>query len=115
MPDWIARILGALVALSFAALVFFGLKSCADWVYNWPANIAHRQQIEAEKLPRKVNEAGGCEVWAFKPGDRWLYFTKCGSKTETTNTWDECRTVSQGKTSRTECTPRSTVIAQEPK
>jgi hypothetical protein len=66
-------------------------------------------------LPRKVNEANGCEVWAFKPADRWLYFTRCGAKTETTNAWNECRSVTTGKTTRTECTPRSAVITQEPK
>ncbi|WP_289241294.1 hypothetical protein [Delftia sp.] len=81
---------------------------------------AQRRQEEAkaradEKLPRKVNEANGCEVWAFKPADRWLYFTRCGASTETVNTWDECRTVQSGKTSRQECTPKSMAIAQQPK
>ena len=93
--------------------------SCVVWYEGRPETIAERQaeatKKAQDKLPRKVNQANGCEVWAFKPTDRWLYFTRCGAATETTNTWDECRTVSQGKTTRTECTPKSAVIAQQPK
>ena len=70
-------------------------------------------QAQAEKMPRKVNEANGCEVWAFKPADRWLYFTRCGAKTETVNTWDVCRSVQQGKASRTVCDPHNMAITQE--
>ncbi len=105
------------LATTIAALLLlsFGIKSCQEWSDQLPSTIAHRQQIEAEKLPRKVNESNGCEVWAFKPSDRWLYFTRCGAKTETTNTWAECRSVTTGKTTRTECTPRSAVISQEQK
>lgn len=96
-----------------------GLMSIIHWSENRPETIARRNaeaaQVEEAKKPRKVNEANGCEVWAFKPADRWLYFTRCGAKTETTNAWQECRSVISGKTTRTECTPRSTVITQEPK
>ncbi|MGE8446732.1 MAG: pilus assembly FimT family protein [Comamonas sp.] len=70
---------------------------------------------QAELKPRKISEADGCEVWAFNPGQRWQYFTRCGSKTETKTTWDECRTVTSGKTSRTECTPHSATVTNEPK
>lgn len=79
---------------------------------------AERDRQHAEnKLPRKVNDAGGCEVWAFNPtGDgRWLYFTKCGSaKTDTKNEWEECRSVLVGKTTRQECTPHSMSITNTP-
>lgn len=89
------------------------------WSHHSPEAVARREaeaaRIAAEQLPRKVNEANGCEVWAFKPADRWLYFTRCGAKTEITNAWDECRSVSSGKTTRTVCTPHSTVITQESK
>ena len=72
-----------------------------------------QQKIEDER-PRKISEANGCEVWAFNPGARWQYFTRCGSSTQTTNTWEECRTVMVGKLSRTECTPHSSTVTQEP-
>ena len=72
-------------------------------------------QIEQDKLPRKTSEANGCEVWAFKPADRWLYFTRCDARTETTNSWEVCRSVSQGKYTRTECKPHSTAVTQETK
>lgn len=90
------------------------------WDISSPTQVEKRQteaaQKEADKRPRKVNEANGCEVWAFKPTDRWLYFSRCGSdKTSTINTWDECRTVNSGKTTRTECTPHSMTITMAPK
>ena len=89
------------------------------WHEQRPETLAKYAEAEAkaqaDKLPRKVNDANGCEVWAFKPGDRWLYFSRCGAKTETVNTWDVCRSVSQGKTTRTECTPQSMAVTQEPR
>lgn len=104
-----------LIALSIVG----GFICFLIWSHHQPEAVAQREaeaaRIAAERLPRKVNEANGCEVWAFKPADRWLYFTRCGAKTETTNAWSECRSVTSGRTTRTECTPRSTVIAQEPK
>lgn len=112
MSNFLAVIASAIV---FFVVCAFTIKSCQEWSDQLPTNIAHRQQVEADKLPRKVNESNGCEVWAFNPGDRWLYFTRCGAKTETTNAWDECRSVTTGKTTRTECTPRSAVISQEKK
>ena len=96
-----------------------GFVSFIVWYEHRPETVANRAadaaRIEDEKKPRKVNDANGCEVWDFKPADRWLYFTRCSARTETTNTWDVCHSVSQGKTTRTECTPHSTVITQEPK
>lgn len=75
----------------------------------------HQDKINADRQPRKVSEANGCEVWAFKPGERWQYFTRCGAATQTTNVWEECRTVSMGKTTRQECTPHSVTFTQEPR
>lgn len=101
------------VAIAVAAIPV----SCIVRHETSPETAAKRAQeearVQAEKLPRKVNEADGCEVWAFKPGARWLYFTRCDAKTETVNTWDECRSVQQGKTTRTVCDPHSMAIAQE--
>lgn len=99
-------------AAAVASFIGFAL-----WYEQTPGRVAAREaeaaRIAAERLPRKVNEAGGCEVWAFKPADRWLYFTRCGTKTETVTTWDQCRSVQQGKTSQTVCTPHSATIPQE--
>lgn len=86
----------------------------------WTDGPGHREAERAKQAaedakPRKVSEANGCEVWTFKPGDRWQYFTRCGSATQTTNTWEECRSVTSGKTTRTECTPRSAIVTQEAK
>ena len=104
-----------LSVLLVAAII--GVPSCIYRHETSPETKARRDQaaarVEAEKLPRKVNEANGCEVWAFKPGDRWLYFTRCATHTETVNTWDECRSVQQGKTTRTVCTPHSMRISQD--
>ncbi len=100
-------------------LVVGGLCSFIYWYEHRPETIARKtaeaERIAAEKLPRKVNDANGCEVWAFKPADRWLYFTRCAAKTETVNTWDVCRSVTSGKTTRTECTPQSMALTQEPR
>jgi hypothetical protein len=102
------------------SLAFGCLASVIYWDINSETRIAERKaeadQKEADKRPRKVNEANGCEVWAFKPTDRWLYFSRCANdKTSTINTWDECRSVNSGKVSRTECTPHSLTITQVPK
>lgn len=101
----------------FLLFAFLVIPSCIYLVETSPETVERRRQeaakVESEKLPRKVNEANGCEVWAFKPGDRWLYFTRCATRTETVNSWDVCRSVQQGKTTRTECTPNSLRITQE--
>lgn len=101
----------------FAVTTILAVPSCIYLVETSPRTIERRRleaaKVEEDKLPRKVNEANGCEVWAFKPGDRWLYFTRCAARTETVNSWDVCRSVQQGKTTRTECTPHSLRITQE--
>ena len=103
-------------------LIPVGLLAIFIWLISWQftdagrANIAQRAaQIEQDKLPRKMSEANGCEVWAFKPADRWLYFTRCDARTETTNSWEVCRSVSQGKSTRTESKPHSTAVTQKTK
>lgn len=104
--------------LAFVAVIaaFFGFVT---WYEARPARVAERAaeaaQRDADKKPRKVSEASGCETWAFKPSDRWLYFARCDAKTSTTNTWDVCRSVTTGKTTRTECTPHSATVEQAPR
>lgn len=54
---------------------------------------AQRQaQRVADAKPRPVSRSDdGCVVYAFKPQDRWLYFTRCdGKQTTTVNVHTEC-------------------------
>lgn len=99
------------IILVLAVVLPIGCVAHDIWTDGPERRDAERAKEAAENAkPRKVSEANGCEVWAFKPGDRWQYFTRCGSTTQTTNTWDECRSVTSGKTTRTECTPRSAIV-----
>ena len=102
--------------LALAVILSVGYIAHDIWTDGPERRDAERAKQAAEDAkPRKVSEANGCEVWAFKPGSRWQYFTRCGAATQTTNTWDECRSVTSGKTTRQECTPHSLTITQEPK
>ena len=87
----------ALVAFVFC----IGLAWCAWEKRDTPENLAKaaaeekqkQDQRQLEITPRKVSSADGCTVYAFKPSDRWLYFTKCENAEATThNEW----TVSTG-------------------
>jgi hypothetical protein len=92
-------------AILFAAV--FGAGALAAW--DTPDSLerdrvkaqAEQAQRQAEATPRKVSEADGCTVYAFKPQDRWLYFTKCVNAETTTQNQ---HTVRSGKSSRTETT-----------
>ncbi|WP_304349986.1 hypothetical protein [Comamonas testosteroni] len=115
------------IRINLAAVIFYGVVIAIVAFFAWlifaPANVAEREaehkarenQALEDRKPRKVSEANGCEVWAFNPGGRWQYFTRCGAATQTTNTWEECRSVTSGKTTRQECTPHRLTITQEPK
>jgi hypothetical protein len=47
-------------------------------------------QARADAMPHVIREADGCKVYAFKAGDNWHYFTRCGDGTVTTErNWDE--------------------------
>lgn len=97
------------------ALLFYEIFSDDSKERRASAEKAKQAQALEDSKPRKVSEANGCEVWAFKPGARWQYFTRCDTATtHTINTWEECRSVSSGKTTRQECTPHSTTVTQEP-
>lgn len=107
-------------ALAMAVLLpvgCVGFMAHDKWTGGPERREAERAKQAAEDVkPRKVSEANGCEVWAFNPGGRWQYFTRCGAAaTSTKNSWEECRSVTIGKTSRTECTPHTLTVTQEPK
>lgn len=84
---------------------------CAGFFIYFAEDIAastaerdRQQQAQrvADAKPRPVSSsADGCTVYAFKPQDRWLYFTRCsGAQTTTTNVHQDCHR--QGKS--TVCT-----------
>lgn len=105
----------------FITIVLAGIAFLV-WVVTWPLTPAGRetvarqaQQKQDDRLPRKTSEAGGCEVWAFKPADRWLYFTRCDVRTTTANTWQECRTTQAGRYPGNACTTQEMNIGQETK
>jgi len=108
---WAALVIAVLLPVGCV-----GFMAHDKWTGGPERREAERAKQAAEDAkPRKVSEANGCEVWAFNPGGRWQYFTRCGAATQTTNTWEECRSVQSGKTTRTECTPHSLNVTQEPK
>lgn len=104
---------------AFVVLCGISFIAFIVWYSTTPAAKAieakRAAQIEEDRLPRKTSEGNGCEVWAFKPSDRWLYFARCGDRTETVNAWRTCRQVQNGKTTTTQCTEHSMPITQEPK
>ena len=94
---WRAALLG---------VCLFLLHSCYDSCFSPEAKERQKQEKaarqaerDAEKVPRKISSAGenGCETWAFKPGERWIYSMRCpGTQTDTRNEWEVCR--ASGKT-----------------
>jgi uncharacterized protein (DUF2252 family) len=79
------------------------------------ARVERDQQQQAQRAadakPRPVSRSDdGCVVYAFKPQDRWLYFTRCeGKQTTTTNVHQEC--TSNGKHRR--CTDVLTEVGAQ--
>lgn len=109
--------------LVIIAIPSFVLRMCYTEVWSEEARQRHAQRERdaqqtayEQSLPRKIREANGCEVWAFKPGPRWLYFTRCGQdQTETMNRWEVCKSVTQGKQTRQECHEEAMSIEQSSK
>lgn len=94
MRDWI-------IFFAVIAGVVFGVTKCTEteW-YQAPIRERHAQE-EANRVPRIVSRStDGCAVYAFNPGDRWRYFTRCGTQVTTDNNYTVTR--SSGKTSTTE-------------
>ncbi|MFP3686296.1 hypothetical protein SB847_21565, partial [Bacillus sp. SIMBA_026] len=71
-----------------AAFVYFvGFSDSAK-----QAQEEQRAQDAADAKPHVIREADGCKVYAFKAGDNWHYFTRCGDGTVTTErNWTETR------------------------
>ena len=92
MIDWIKS---TLFVCAVVGLPLFGLYSCqqSEWSQAGKRAIAERERQEA--TPHVVREADGCKVYAFKHGgdrDRYHYFTRCGSTTTTSSSWEPCNT-----------------------
>lgn len=99
---WIGNVAGL-------ALVIVGINSCADseW-YKADQREKAAQETQAAKL-HIIREADGCKVYAFKSGERYHYFTKCGLATTTESIYN----VSCGKNcSKTEV---ETIITENKK
>ena len=54
-----------------------------------------------------------CTLYRFTDMGYPRYYAKC--EKEATVSWEVCRSVSQEKSTRTECTPHSTVVTHETK
>lgn len=97
----------------------FLLHACYDSCFSPEAKqlqaqerAAEEAKKEADRKPRKVSTGeDGCETWAFKPHDRWLYSMRCpDSKTDTRNEWEVCKTTTVGKTQTTTCEIQGTNV-----
>lgn len=86
---------GALLAAA-TALVYGCTES--DWAKREEA--ARLAQERADATPHVIREADGCKVYAFKSGDNWHYFTRCGTTVTTERNWVESH--QQGKQTITE-------------
>lgn len=92
--------MGNFIFLAVIAAACFGVYSCTE-SDSYKASEAHvAAEKEAAKVPRIVSRSGdGCDVYAFNPGDRWRYFTRCGTQTTTDNSYTV--TKQSGKTTTT--------------
>ena len=101
MIGWIKS---ALFVCAIVGLPIFGIRSRqqSEWWQAGERAIAERERRERraiaererrESTPHVVREADGCKVYAFKHGgDRYHYFTRCGSTTTTSSSWESCNT-----------------------
>lgn len=99
-----------LITAAITSLLLFGIHSCdqSEWSQQQKRQRAEREW--REQTPHVIREADGCKVYAFKPGDRYHYFTRCpDSRTSTESSWEECR--QSGKTRGCE-TKTETIEAQ---
>ena len=89
MIDWIKS---TLFVCAIVGLPIFGIRSRqqSEWWRAGERAIAERERRES--TPHVVREADGCKVYAFKAQERCHYFTRCGSTTTTSSSWESCNT-----------------------
>ena len=100
MIDWIKS---TLFVCAIVGLPIFGIHSCqqSEWWQAGERAIAERERRES--TPHVVREADGCRVYAFKHGgDRYHYFTRCGSTTTTSSSWESCNTSGKARSCKLE-------------
>lgn len=89
-----------IIGLALIGAIGFGMYACSESDWNKAIEARQAAEKEAAKVPRIVSRsADGCDVYAFNPGDRWRYFTRCGAQTTTDNSYTV--TKQSGKTTTT--------------
>jgi hypothetical protein len=92
--------MGNIIGLALIAAIAGGIYACTESDWNKAAEARTAAEKEAAKVPRiTARSADGCDVYAFNPGDRWRYFTRCGAQTTTDNSYTA--TTTSGKTTTT--------------
>ena len=90
MIDWIKS---TLFVCAVVGLPIFGLYSRQQSEWRRDGERAQAERERREATPHVVREADGCKVYAFKHvGGRYHYFTRCGSTTTTSSSWESCNT-----------------------
>lgn len=81
----------------FLMIVWFGAliyryNTDEEWAKERAAEEAAKvAQRRANETPHVVREADGCNVYAFKSGERWHYFTRCpNAHTVTDTAYEHC-------------------------
>ncbi|MBD1412871.1 MULTISPECIES: hypothetical protein [Burkholderia] len=72
-----------------AGACVFGVYSCANSDWYRESERAEAARRHAEETPHVIREADGCKVYAFKSGENWHFFTRCGSTVTTERSWSE--------------------------
>lgn len=89
-PGFIGNLLLGLGTIGFGLVAYHdtGEEAVKRGEIQEAKRIEERRQ---ERTPRFYADApDGCKVYTFKPGDRWLYFTRCpNAKTSTETSWTE--------------------------
>jgi hypothetical protein len=107
----VLEVLGWLIKWAcIVAVVVFGIVKCTEWDDARPSTIAARAaeaaQERADMEPHVIREGDGCKVYAFKAGDAYHYFTRCGDGSVTTDRQYQER---HGKTTETKT---ETIVTQ---
>jgi hypothetical protein len=83
-----------IIAVGCIGLVIFGISKCTDSDWYQESERARKAQEAADREPHIIRKKDGCDVYAFKTGDTYHYFTRCPNSMVST---DRQYTVSCGK------------------
>jgi hypothetical protein len=104
--DWDKTALLALIVLVVSAVA-----SCQNSEWHQRSEAERAEQERRNAIPHVIREADGCKVYAWKGGDSYHYFTRCGPK-ETVTT-ERHYTVKCGHKNQQNC-DRKEVTVTEP-